>query len=220
VFGLKHGMEADHLAAVSTIVSERRGLLSSSLVGGLWGAGHTISLLIAGLAVLLLDLRIGEKPALAMELCVGVMLIGLGSNAIRRILNGRIHTHAHDHFGHAHVHPHIHEHDSVDEPHTHHGFRIGVRPLVVGMMHGLAGSAALMLWVLSPVSSRGLGLLFIAVFGVGSIGGMLLMSALVALPLKFTAERFKRTHRAVQMSAAVFSVGLGAVMVYRIGFLE
>src|SRR5262249_28052022 len=94
VFGLRHALEADHLAAVSTIVSQRRGFLSSSIVGGLWGVGHTISLLIAGLAVLLLDLRIGEKPALAMELCVGVMLIGLGANAMRRVVKGKLHTHS------------------------------------------------------------------------------------------------------------------------------
>jgi len=88
---------------------------------------------------------------------------------------------------------------------------------MVGMMHGLAGSAALMLLVLSTVSSSVLGLMFIAVFGIGSIGGMLAMSALVALPLRVTADRFKRTHRVVQILAAVFSIGLGFVMVCRLG---
>ena len=216
VFGLRHAMEADHLAAVSTIVSQRRGLLSSSLVGGLWGAGHTISLLIAGTMVLLLGVRIGETPALVMELCVGVMLIGLGINAMRRVVRCRaVQAHGRNRMAHAHTHSHIHTHGSTDS--SQHGFRIGIRPLMVGMMHGLAGSAALMLLVLSTVSSSVLGLMFIAVFGIGSIGGMLAMSALVALPLRVTADRFKRTHRVVQILAAVFSIGLGFVMVCRLG---
>lgn len=222
VFGLKHAVEADHLAAVSTIVSQRKSILSSSIVGGLWGVGHTISLLIAGVAVLVLHVKIGEKTALALEFCVALMLIALGANALRKIIRGgKLHLHSHHHGEHAHLHPHIHE-PSVEPSGqaTHHGLRFNARPILVGMVHGLAGSAALMLLVLSTVSSPAIGLLFIAVFGVGSIGGMLMMSALVSLPLHFTAARFGKTHRAVQVLAAVFSLGLGVMMVYEIGFLE
>ncbi|MGA9772699.1 MAG: sulfite exporter TauE/SafE family protein [Blastocatellia bacterium] len=221
VFGLKHAIEADHLAAVSTIVSQRKSILSSSLVGGLWGIGHTISLLIAGVVVLVLHVKIGEKTALALEFCVALMLIALGANALRKIVRGgKLHMHAHNHGEHAHLHPHIHEQSGeLSEP-MHHGFRFNARPILVGMVHGLAGSAALMLIVLSTVSSPVIGLLFIAVFGIGSIGGMLLMSALVSLPLQLTANRFGKTHRAVQVLAAMFSLGLGVMMVYEIGFLE
>jgi ABC-type nickel/cobalt efflux system permease component RcnA len=221
VFGLKHAIEADHLAAVSTIVSQRKSILSSSIVGGLWGLGHTISLLIAGVAVLVLHVKIGEKTALALEFCVALMLIALGANALRRILRGgKLHIHSHHHGEHAHLHPHIHEPSVELSERTHHSLRTNARPILVGMVHGLAGSAALMLLVLSTVSSPVVGLLFIAVFGIGSISGMLMMSALVSLPLQFTANRFNRTHRAVQMLAAVFSLGLGMMMVYEIGFLE
>jgi sulfite exporter TauE/SafE len=156
-----------------------------------------------------------------MEFCVALMLIALGANALRKIVRGgKLHIHSHNHGEHAHLHPHVHEQSGELSEHTHHGFRFNVRPILVGMVHGLAGSAALMLIVLSTVSSPVIGLLFIAVFGIGSIGGMLLMSALVSLPLQLTANRFGKTHRAVQVLAAMFSLGLGVMMVYEIGFLE
>ncbi len=222
VFGLKHAMEADHLAAVSTIVTERKSVISSSLVGGLWGIGHTISLLIAGVAVILLHIEIGEKTALALELGVALMLIALGVNVIRKLARRetRLHFHTHRHGHRMHSHPHLHDLAQEDNPSTHHGFRPGARPLLVGMMHGLAGSAALMLLVLSTISSPLVGMAYISVFGVGSIGGMMLMSALVSLPLRLTAERFSRANLTLRGMAALFSVGFGLFMVYEIGFVE
>src|SRR5258707_11193143 len=88
VLGLKHAVEADHLAAISTIGSERRSLLSSSLVGALWGLGHTISLMIAGIAVILLRFQISERTSKTLELGVGIMLVGLGINALRKLIRG------------------------------------------------------------------------------------------------------------------------------------
>jgi nickel/cobalt transporter (NicO) family protein len=224
VFGLKHAVEADHLAAVSTIVSERKSVFSSSLVGGLWGIGHTVSLFVAGVSVLLLNLKIGERTALGLEFCVAVMLVALGANALRKLLRGgTLHAHSHRHGKHAHLHPHIHEElaKARKQPQdTHHDLTLNARPLLVGMVHGLAGSAALMLLVVSTVSTRAIGLAFIAVFGLGSIGGMMVMSALVSMPFRFTANRFKRAHRAVQILAAIFSLGLGMMMAYQIGFLD
>jgi nickel/cobalt exporter len=221
VFGLKHAVEADHLAAVSTIVSERKGLLSSSLVGGLWGVGHTISLLVAGVVVILLHVEIGERMALALEFGVALMLITLGVNAIRRLMRGgQIHLHTHRHAHHIHMHPHIHDGSTEDDLATHHGFRFSARPLLVGMIHGLAGSAALMLLVLSTIPSPLIGMAYISVFGIGSIGGMMLMSVLVGLPLRLTAARFTRAHLTVRCLAGLFSLGFGLFMVYEIGFVE
>jgi nickel/cobalt transporter (NicO) family protein len=221
VFGLKHAVEADHLAAVSTIVSQRKSLLSSSLVGGLWGVGHTLALLVAGLALLILNVRIGERAALALEFVVALMLIALGGNALRRLLGGgRLHAHAHRHGLRAHAHPHLHDAGEETLAASHHGLRFSLRPLAVGLIHGLAGSAALMLLVLSTVTSRMAGLAFILVFGVGSVAGMMAMSVLLGLPLRLTASRYARTHKAVQMLAALFSLGLGVMMAYRIGILD
>jgi hypothetical protein len=218
VLGLKHAIEADHLAAVSTIVSERKSLLSSLLVGGLWGVGHTISLFIAGIFVIVLHVEISARTALLLEFFVGVMLVTLGANALRKLARGgHLHLHVHQHGGRVHLHPHIHGREAETDPHTHHGFRPGMRPLLVGMVHGLAGSAALMLLVLSTLSSPLVGLAYIAVFGVGSIGGMMLMSALVSLPLYLTATRFKRANLAMRGLAGLFSLSFGLFMIYEIG---
>ncbi len=221
LFGLRHALEADHLAAVSTIVSERKSLWSASLVGALWGLGHTIALLVAGVAVILLHVAISEHTARVLELGVALMLIGLGVNALRKLARGaQLHVHAHEHGGRVHVHPHLHDGSPEPMPETHHGFRLSARPLLVGMVHGLAGSAALMLVVLSTIPSPLVGFAYIAVFGLGSIGGMLGMSALVSLPVHLTANYFTRAHVTVRALAGVFSLGLGLFMAYEIGFVN
>jgi len=229
--GLKHATDADHLAAVSTIVSERKSLLSSSLVGGLWGIGHTISLFIAGIAVILLHIKISERASQALEFGVAIMLIWLGVNALRKLASGgQLHLHQHHHGNHMHTHPHIHNEldKHVGSPeadqHKHHGFRLGSqlnkRPLFVGMVHGLAGSAALMLLVLSTISTPLVGLIYIVVFGIGSIGGMMLMSTLVGLPVHLTATRFTGAHTAMRGLAGLFSLCFGLFMAYEIGFVD
>jgi MFS family permease len=218
VLGLKHAVEVDHLAAVSTIVSERKSLLSSLLVGGLWGVGHTFSLLIAGFFVILLHVEISERVALFLEFCVGLMLVVLGANALRKLWRGgHFHIHAHSHGGRAHVHPHIHDREAETDNHTHHGYQSSMRPLFVGMVHGLAGSAALMLLVLSTISSPLVGFAYIIIFGVGSIGGMMMMSALVSLPLYLTATRFTRANLMMRGLAGLFSLSFGLFVIYQIG---
>jgi sulfite exporter TauE/SafE len=221
VLGLKHATEADHLAAVSTIVSERRSMFASAVVGGLWGLGHTISLFIAGFFVLLLNFQISERAERALEFCVGIMLVILGLNVLRKLLKGAtIHFHTHTHNGHTHAHPHIHEKTESKAPHTHHGFTFSPRAVIIGMVHGLAGSAALMLLVIPTIHSRAVGLVYILIFGIGSIGGMMLMSLLVGLPFHFTAIRFNRLNFVLQTLAGLVSVGLGLSIVYQKGITE
>ncbi|HEY0005913.1 MAG TPA: hypothetical protein VGB17_14115 [Pyrinomonadaceae bacterium] len=214
VLGLKHAVEVDHLAAVSTIVSERRSLLGSLLVGGLWGVGHTVSLLVAGILVILLHFEISERTALALEFMVGLMLVALGANALRKLWRGgHLHLHVHRHGARA----HIHYGASETDPHEHHGFGQGVRPLLVGMVHGLAGSVALMLLALSTISRPLIGLLYIVVFGTGSIGGMMMMSALVSLPVYLTARRFTRANLMMRGLAGIFSLCFGLFVLYQVG---
>jgi ABC-type nickel/cobalt efflux system permease component RcnA len=220
VIGLRHALDTDHLAAVSTIVSERKNLLSSLLIGGLWGVGHTVSLLIAGIAVIFLNLKI-EKYEKPLEFCVALMLIGLGANVLIKLARGgRIHFHEHEHGGHHHVHPHIHDGRPEPEPHTHHGFKLSFRPLIIGMVHGLAGSAALMLAVLATIKSTALAFAYIMIFGIGSIGGMMVMSLVLSLPIHLTVNSFTRTNFAVRALSGVFSLGFGLFMAYEIGFIE
>ncbi|HEX4950614.1 MAG TPA: urease accessory protein UreH [Blastocatellia bacterium] len=223
VIGLMHALEADHLAAISTIVGERKRWWSSSLVGGLWGVGHTTSLLLAGVLVLVFKLPISARVESALEFCVGLMLVGLGVNALRKLARGgTLHLHQHEHGGHKHIHPHVHDqaevaaHSSHDE--SHHGFKIGTKPVWIGMLHGLAGSAALlMVGILTTIQSPTLGLTYIAVFGIGSIAGMMLMSSLLSLPFHLTAQRFTRLNGWVRVLAGVFSVSVGLMMLWEKG---
>ncbi|MET0751816.1 MAG: sulfite exporter TauE/SafE family protein [Pyrinomonadaceae bacterium] len=220
LLGLKHATEADHLAAVSTIVTERKSLFSSALIGGVWGLGHTISLFIAGIFVLLLNFQISEQTERTLEFCVGIMLFLLGVNVIRKLAQGgHLHFHAHEHGGHKHVHPHIHE-KAGEEAHTHHGFSFSPRALVIGMVHGLAGSAALMLLVIPTIESRAVSLLYIIIFGIGSIGGMMLMSFLVGLPFQLTAKKFNRLNHLLQGVAGLVSIALGLFIIYEKGVTE
>jgi ABC-type nickel/cobalt efflux system permease component RcnA len=221
VLGLKHALDADHLAAVSTMADERRSLLGSSLLGALWGLGHTISLMVAGVLVILLHFEIGERTGKALEFGVGLMLVFLGVNALRKLLRGgQVHMHMHEHGGRWHAHPHVHNAKREDESRTHHGLKLGARPFVIGLVHGMAGSAALTLLVLTTIPSPLVGFLYIVIFGIGSIGGMMIMSTLFALPARLTTDRFARANFALRGLAGVFSFGFGVLMIYQIGFVD
>ncbi|HKP69436.1 MAG TPA: hypothetical protein VJV05_09140 [Pyrinomonadaceae bacterium] len=209
MLGLQHAVEADHLAAVSTIVSEKKNLLTASLVGGLWGVGHTISLFAVGVLVILLKLQISETTEAWLEAVVGGMLILLGINALRKLFTEKVHVHVHEHGEREHI--HIHTHKAATEE-SHH--RFSFRSVAIGMVHGLAGSAALMLLIVPTIASPAIALLYILVFGIGSIGGMVAMSFLIGLPIHFTAGRFAVINKAIRLAAGLFSFGLGAVIVY------
>ena len=211
VLGLQHAIEADHLAAVSTIVSEKKSLLTASLVGGLWGVGHTISLFAVGVLVIFLKLQIDEHTEAKLEGMVGGMLILLGVNALRKLLTaGRVHVHTHEHGTREHLHIHMHDTETVEASHH----RFSPRSVIIGMVHGLAGSAALMLLVVPTIESPYLALVYILIFGAGSIGGMMAMSLLIGLPIHFTANRFEILNKGIRLFAGVFSLGLGLVIVY------
>ncbi len=221
LLGLKHATDADHLAAVGTIVSERKSVWSSALVGGVWGLGHTISLFLAGIFVLLLDFQISERTERILEFCVGVMLTLLGLNVVIKLIKGgQIHFHRHEHGVREHVHPHLHEPAREDEAHTHHGLSFSPRALGIGMVHGLAGSAGMMLLYLPTIETQTLKLIYIVIFGIGSIGGMMLMSFLVGLPFHLTAGRFNRFNYILQSVAGVASIAFGLMIIYEKGVTE
>lgn len=209
VLGLQHAIEADHLAAVSTIVSEKKNLMAASIIGGLWGVGHTISLFIIGAVVILLKLQISETVEARLDAAVGIMLVVLGLNALRKLYSTHVHAHVHQHGELEHVHFHTHGEEPVDESHH----RFSPRSILIGMVHGLAGSAALMLLIVPTISSPILGLLYILIFGIGSIGGMMAMSFLIGLPFHFTANRFDKLNKGIRLCAGVFSLGLGLLII-------
>lgn len=218
VFGLKHALDADHLAAVATLATEKRTVFQSGIVGAVWGFGHTVALLAVGAVVLALRLEISPTLASLLEACVAVMLVYLGGRALWQLAGGgRIHIHPHRHGERWHVHPHIHSETAAarHQASEHDQHR---RPFAIGLVHGLAGSAALMLLIAASTPSPWLGLAYIASFGVGSIGGMIAMSALVSVPALWSAERFTRLNSIVRGGAGVFSIGVGLFVGYEVWF--
>ena len=191
LLGIKHASETDHLAAVATLVTRATTLGHTLRQGIAWGIGHTLTLTLIGAIVLALGRSVPPRLANTLELAVGVMLVLLGLDVLRR-MRSRLQVRL--------------------RPQSH------LRPLAVGMMHGMAGSAALIVLALGSVRSWTLGLLYIAVFGLGSILGMALLSILMAMPLRLTARVMQPWHQALTALGGVFSCGLGAVVIYRIGF--
>ena len=221
VLGLKHALDPDHMVAVSTIVSESKSVKRSSLVGMFWGVGHTMSLLCAGIVVIALKVQISERVALWMEFAVALMLIFLGLKAMMKSLRGwKLHRHRHTHDGSTHAHLHLHR-EGDEQAHRHrHLIGVGARPFFVGMVHGMAGSAALTLLVLATIPSALAGLIYIAVFGLGSVGGMLIMSSLISLPFVFAKKSFKVLGEAMQLIVGLSSVTFGVFMAWQIGLQQ
>lgn len=216
IFGLKHATEVDHVVAISTILTQNKSLFRSAMVGALWGIGHSASLLLAGLVVLSLRITIPPRVSNWFELCVAFMILVLGASALWRALRQKVevhlHQHSHDHVSHVHV--HFHEEATRHgkdrgQRHNHSISKIGIKPVVIGSIHGLAGSGPLTLLVLTQIKSVALGLLYISIFGFGAILGMLLMSGLVGLPFVLTARNLSSLHRRLQTAAAVLSIAFG-----------
>jgi hypothetical protein len=211
VLGLKHATDADHVVAVTTFVSEQKSLVRSCWIGAFWGAGHTFSLAVAGLAVILLKLNIPKWLESRLEFAVAMMLVALGARVLYKTWKQKLELHRHPHShapgASAHVHWHVHARGTR---HEHTGWlHVGLRPLLVGMVHGAAGSGALMLLVLSTIHSSLRAVLYIGVFGVGSIAGMLVVSALLALPMQWLGQRVATSYRPVQVFAGLFSCAFG-----------
>ena len=218
LMGMRHALEADHLAAVASLATRSRSVQGTVLRGAVWGLGHTLSLALAGGLCLLLGMAIPERMARVLELAVGVMLLALGAEVLWRLRRKRIHVHVHRHGdGTVHLHAHGHAPQEVHDPQHHHhphpeGFP--ARALAVGMVHGLAGSAALVLMTLSGAGSPGLGLVYIGLFGAGSIAGMAALSAVIALPLRATARWLTGTINALEMAIGLSTVGIGLWVLY------
>jgi ABC-type nickel/cobalt efflux system permease component RcnA len=217
LLGMRHALDADHLAAVATLVTRSRSVGQTLLQGVAWGAGHTLTLLLFGGAVLVLGLVLPEPAALALELAVGVMLVVLGAELLYRLWRGRVHFHAHRHAdGAAHFHAHAHAGEAQHDPDRHehdHGFPL--RALLVGMVHGMAGSAALILLSVETLRAPAWGLVYIALFGIGSIAGMAALSVVIAIPMRLTSRRLDRAHGGLSALVGLGTVLLGCYVVFR-----
>lgn len=213
--GLRHALEADHIAAVAAVVTGISTPRSAAVRGAFWGVGHTVTLLVFGGTFLVLGLEISAATERVLELVVGLMLVAIGFDAMRSLR--RLHVHEHEHTdGTSHVHVHAHEsaadHAAASHRHSHRAMS-SVRALGVGMVHGLAGSAALVVLAAESLSSPASGIGFIVLFGVGSIAGMTVMSVVVALPVQLSARYYRRHVPRVVFGAGALSAAVGVHLV-------
>ncbi len=222
LIGMQHALEADHVAAVSSLCTGKQSARRIATHGAVWGLGHSLTLLIVAGAAVFLDLRLGETLAQVLESVVGVMLILLGGQVLVRLWRDRLHFHTHRHVdGRVHFHVHSHQgenggHDPDRHVHAHES-KLPLRTLLVGMVHGLAGSAALVVLTASTVQDPVMGLLYVALFGLGSIAGMTVLSSLLAVPLAWTAQAFTWTHRSLQAGVGLATIALGSMLLVEAG---
>jgi hypothetical protein len=243
--GMRHATDPDHVIAVSTIVSRERTIAKAGLIGMLWGVGHTVTILAVGAGIILFGLAIPVRLGLTMEFSVGLMLILLGvlnlSGAMKWVTEkfAPAHSphsgeHAHVHAHGAHLHFHRHPHGPGEE---HHGAtllplhrlraafgRLGLyqslRPLLAGIVHGLAGSAAVALLVLGTIREPRWAVLYLLVFGVGTIAGMMLITAAIALPFSFAGYKFAWLNRGLVAGSGLLSLAFGLFVSFHIGFVD
>ncbi|NEW87731.1 MULTISPECIES: sulfite exporter TauE/SafE family protein [Rhodopseudomonas] len=212
LLGMQHALEVDHIAAVSTIAARRSGVADIVKHGLTWGLGHTLTLFLFAGVALVIGHSIPEQVAQPLEGAVGFMLVALGGHLLWRLWRDRVHVHVHQHDdGVRHVHLHSHAdrliHDRPAAHHHVHGFRW--RTLLVGLMHGMAGSAALLVLAVSQAPSPAQGLLYVALFGIGSMVGMGALSAVIAVPLVISARSLTVANRVLQVAVGVLTIAIG-----------
>jgi cytochrome c biogenesis protein CcdA len=212
LLGMQHALEADHIAAVSSIAARRTHVGDIVKHGLTWGLGHTLTLFVFAGAAIILGHAIPEHFARPVETAVGIMLVGLGAHVLWRLWRDRVHFHKHSHGdGTVHIHAHSHAHETVPHAravHEHaHGFRW--RTLLVGLMHGMAGSAALLLLTVSQASSPVTGLAYVALFGIGSMIGMGALSTVIAVPLAVSARWLNWANSGLQVAVGIVTVAIG-----------
>ncbi len=205
LLGVRHAFEPDHLAAVSTLAGDERSVKGGLFLGAVWGLGHSIALLGVGGSLAAIETQMPVPLANAFELGVGMMIVGLGLRAIVRAVRegrrGRVQSHRHG--------PVLHTH-SAAVSHVHVSrWTLATRPLLVGLVHGLAGSGALTALVLAELPTVGARLTYIALFGAGSMVGMAMLSALCGVPLA-KLQRAPRLMAACLLGIGVLSVCTGA----------
>ena len=213
--GMRHATDPDHVIAVSTIVSKQRGVGRAGLIGVIWGLGHTLTIFLVGAAIILFKVAIPARLGLAMELSVGLMLILLGflnltgvlQKMMARILPGSVASS---------------DENAAVAPSTtaSMGLFSILRPLVVGIVHGLAGSAAVALLVMTTIQDPWWEIGYLLIFGLGTVIGMMLITALIALPFVYTAGKLSWWNRGMAVASGLLSVAFGVFLSYRIGIVD
>lgn len=204
LLGVRHATDSDHVVAVATIVTRERTLRGAARIGAAWGIGHSVTLLAVGGAIIAFKLVVPERLALSLELCVAAMLVALGAmniGAFAPSLRSAHHPAAH------HVHAESRE-------------RRSLRSFSVGLVHGLAGSAAVALLVLSTIQASTWALAYLALFAFGTVLAMTVLTCTMALPMAAAATRFDALDRHLARLSGAASIALGLVLAYRVGFVQ
>jgi hypothetical protein len=221
LLGMQHALEADHIAAVSSIAARRSQVGDIVRHGLTWGLGHTVTLFIFAGAAILLGHAIPERMSQPLETAVGIMLVGLGAHLLWRIWRDRVHFHRHRHGdGVEHLHLHSHATDSVPHAQSQHGHTHGFRwrSLLVGLMHGMAGSAALIVLAATQVANPLYGILYVLLFGIGSMLGMGALSVVIAVPLVVSERWLTGVNRALQVTVGLVTITIGLSTIYATAF--
>ena len=197
--GMRHATDSDHVIAVTTIVSQQRRVSSAALTGISWGIGHSITLLIVGAAIVIFGVVVPERLGMSLEFCVALMLILLGLLNLGGFRQSQNEAHEHSH---------------------RHGSHLRFRPVVVGAVHGLAGSAAVALLILPVIRGPVWAILYLLIFAAGTIAGMMLITAIIAVPITYSANRFQSFNRYIGTATGAFSMAFGLFLVYQIGFVN
>lgn len=204
--GMRHATDPDHIVAVTTIVARQRSIRAAAFTGAMWAIGHTLTILVVGGAIILFGWVIPPRVGLSLELSVGLMLIVLGVmnlTSVVQTIRARVAPSP----------------DSAASLNSLGTSRL-VRPLIVGVVHGLAGSAAVALLVLAVIGRSTWSLLYLLVFGAGTIVGMMLVTAAVGIPFATQGSRFAQLHRTLRIATGAISVVFGLVIAYKIGVVD
>lgn len=233
--GMRHATDPDHVVAVSTIVSRQRNLKHAAMIGVLWGFGHTITIFVVGSAIILFNFVIPPRIGLSMELSVGLMLILLGVLNLSGIMQWITKTctrsqsrvevppHVHGACSHSHAQPtraKAWTNSWTSGVYAQLGLYQIIRPLAVGIVHGLAGSAAVALLVLATIREPFGAVVYLLVFGIGTIAGMMVITAAIAVPFTFSEARSARLNRGLSTVSGLISVSFGVFVVYQMGFVN
>ena len=221
LFGLRHALDADHIAAVASLATRAGSRGETVRVGIAWGLGHALTLFLVCAVVLAMDIGFPERLAQLAEFLVGAMLLFLGLGVVRRAWRGRLHIHGHDHGAGYHVHVHSHAGEAgqhARSPHRHqHARGLPKRAVLVGLMHGLAGSAALLLLSVGAQGTVVFGLAYVALFGIGSMIGMAVLSATMSYPLRIAGRVSAWGFNALYGVIGVATVVLGILVMAETG---